>query len=330
MNNLMVHYLHMLKKYLKFLAVFLIIAVPVIAWTQRWNIYDNARLRGYTPPKEVVQLATDDTMNNNTRKLFYVYHPELDDKSTFSNNCKSSEKTIVLGCYVDGQGIYLYNVTDARLNGVVQVTAAHETLHAAYERLNGKEKTHINNLINQAYSNVKDDRIRKTIEDYRHNGADVTNELHSILGTEVRDLPPELETYYQRYFTDRKKIVSFSEQYEKVFSERKDKVAADDAMLTQLKAQIEDAEQDLNNREAAISAERQRLDSLLANKNYTAYNAGVPGFNRMVSAYNAEVNVVRGLIDQYNAIVAERNALVNEESELVKAIDSRPNTVQGQ
>lgn len=256
----------MLKKYLKFLAVFVIIAVPVIAWTQRWNIYDKARLRGYTPSKQVVQLATDTTMDDDTRRLFYVYHPQLDDKSTFSQNCKSSEKTIVLGCYVDGQGIYLYNVTDARLNGVIQVTAAHETLHAAYERLSGKEKTHINELINQAYANVKDERIRKTIDDYRKNGADVTNELHSILGTEVRNLPPELETYYQRYFSDRKKIVSFSEQYEKVFSERKDKVVADDAKLTTLKQQIEDAEQDLNNKEAAIAAERERLDGLLPPK----------------------------------------------------------------
>lgn len=318
----------MVKKIAKAVAVILILTVPIVGWTQRWNLYDSWRLRNYTPPKEIAQLAADTTMNDGSKRLFYVFHPELNDKSSFNKNCTSSEQTIVLGCYVEGRGIYLFNVTDQRLTGVQQVTAAHELLHAAYGRLSGNEKKRVDTLLNKTFDQLKDERIRRTVEDYRAKGADINNELHSILGTEVRDLPDELEAYYTRYFTDRKKIVSYSEQYEKAFSERKDKVAAYDKTLESLRQQIDAGEASLSNQEGALTAERQRLDALLAAKDYQSYNAGVPSFNRMVNTYNAQVGHVRALIDQYNTIVSQRNALVDEEDQLVKAIDSRPETVK--
>lgn len=299
-------------------------------WLNRWNIYDSIRLRNYQPPAAVVQIATDTTMNDKTRRLFYVYHPDLEDKATFNGHCQSTEKTIVLGCYISGQGIYLSNITEARLQGVIQVTAAHETLHAAYDRLNANDKQHVDDLINQAYTRVTDQRIRDTIEAYRKNGADVTNELHSILGTEVRDLPPELEQYYTRYFTNRKAIVAYSEQYEKVFTEQQQVVTQDDAKLAELKKQIDGLQTGLGSQAQALKSERARLDGLLAAKSYDAYNAAVPGFNAKVGSYNAQVNQTRGLIDQYNSVVAERNAAALEENQLVKAIENSPSTIDSQ
>ncbi len=318
------------KRLISLSSVLLVVAAPVVLWTQRWNIYDAVRLHGYQPPAQVVQLATDTAMNDKTRRLFYVYHPELEDKQTFNTNCKSSEKTIVLGCYVTANGIYLYNVTDERLAGVIQVTAAHETLHAAYDRLSPSDKQHVNNLIDQAYAKVTDQRIKDTIEDYRKNGADTNNELHSILGTEVRDLSPELEQYYTRYFTNRLKIVEYSEKYEQAFTERKQKVEEDDKKLASLKQQIDSGEAELDTLEQQLKNDRARLDAQLASKDYAGYNAGVPGFNARVQAYNAKVASIRSLIDQFNVLVAERNAIATEEGELVKAIDSRPDTIQSQ
>lgn len=316
------------KRYISLAVILLAIVAPLAVWTQRWNIYDALRLRNYQASAEVAQVATDTAMNDDTRQLFYVYYPEFQDKQAFNNSCKSSEKTIVLGCYVSGNGIYLYNVTDARLNGIKQVTAAHETLHAAYERLSSREKAHVNNLLEDAFEKIDNQRIKDTIEDYRKNGADITNELHSILGTEVRNLPPELEQYYTRYFTNRLKIVEYSEKYEQAFNERKQKVAEADKKLASLKQAIEAGESQLNILSDGLKSERQRLDGLLANKDYDSYNAAVPGFNSRVSAYNRQVGQVGSLIDQYNALVAERNAIATEESELVKAIDSRPDTLQ--
>src|SRR5688500_6829178 len=87
------------------------VAVAWLAFLQRQAIYDWWRLRGYTPPARISALADQTTMNASTRRLFYVYHPELDDAATFNNHCREkSEQTIVLGCYVSNRGIYLFDV----------------------------------------------------------------------------------------------------------------------------------------------------------------------------------------------------------------------------
>ncbi len=308
----------------------LLLAILGMLWWQRWNVYDALRLRNYQASSQIVQLASEAGMNDHGRHLFYVYHPELDEKQAFNQNCKNNEQTIVLGCYVDGEGIYIYNVTDPRLQGITQVTAAHEMLHAAYGRLNASDKTRIDNLLNQTYAKMDNARLKETIEDYRKNGADVTNELHSILGTETRDLPPELEDYYSRYFSNRTQVVEQSEKYEQAFEMRKQQVGDDDKQLQSLKQQIDTAQNDLSRQKTSLDQDRARLDGLLAAKQYEAYNQGVPGFNAKVNSYNAQAKHIGQLIDQYNNLVAQRNAIATEESELIQAIDSRPSTVPEQ
>lgn len=321
---------HSLNNILRIPVILLLLASPFIAWQHRWNIYDTWRLRGYNPPDRIVQIADQTSMSDSTRRLFYVYHPELNDKSTFRDRCSGSEKTIILGCYVRGKGIYIYNVTDPRLDGVIQVTAAHEALHSAYDRLSSSEKDKLKSLIDTTFNNLDNPRIKSSIELYRKDGADIHNELHSILGTEVRTLPTELEQYYSRYFQNRLSIVALSEKYEAAFTERKQRIADYDAELASLKNQIESSEKNLNAMEQNLQAERARLDVLLAAKRYDEYNAGVSSFNSQVNTYNREVIRVRSLIDRYNVLVKERNLLAEEEGELVKAIDSRPDTIQSE
>src|SRR5438045_4204235 len=115
------------------------IVSPLFVYLERQNVYDWWRLRNYVVPSNVAALADDTTMDPLARKIFYVAHPALQERDTFRANCTVDEKTIVLGCYRSGIGIFVYDVNDPRLNGILQVTAAHEMLHAAYERLNTKE-----------------------------------------------------------------------------------------------------------------------------------------------------------------------------------------------
>ena len=299
-----------------------------LGWLQRYAILDWWRLRNYDPPARIVQLADETRMSEEGRHLFYVHHPELNDRVAFNENCTIDEESIVLGCYVAGEGIYLFDVSDPRLAGVHQVTAAHEMLHAAYSRLSHRERKHIDELTASFYRTLADDRIRKTIAAYeKRDPSVIANELHSILATEVETLTPELEDYYRRYFTDRTAVVAYSKAYEAAFQERKDKVAAYDAELDALKAEIELKDASLETMSAELNTERERLDGLLAQQEYEAYNAGVNSFNARVRTYNATVNQVRSLIDRYNRLVAERNAVALEENELVKAIDSRPSTI---
>jgi hypothetical protein len=279
------------KKYLGIAATAILVAMPVLVIWQHQAVYDSFRLRGYVAPDKVVQLATDTGMRDLTRRIFYVYHPSIEDKAPFNKNCKSSEQTIVLGCYVDGKGIYLLSVTDDRLNGVEQVTAAHETLHAVYARLNSKERAKVDVMTAEAFSKLNDQRIKDTIDLYKKQDPSVVpNELHSILGTEVRLLPADLEAYYSRYFSNRTKVVGFSEQYEQAFTDRKNQIVDYDAQLLSLKTEIDNLQSSLSKQATTLSSERERLGKLRSNGQIDAYNAAVPGFNQKVNTYNQDVD----------------------------------------
>lgn len=316
------------KKVPGIVSTLLLIVLPIFTWSQRWYIYDTYRLYNYTPSERIVSLADTSSMNDKAKKLFYVYHPKLNNKTEFNDNCKSSEQTIVLGCYIPRNGIYIFNVTDERLDGILEVTAAHEMLHAAYERLSSKDKKYIGKLVNNEFNKTDNERIKETISNYQKNGADINNELHSILATEVRELSPELEAYYKKYFINRTKIVDLSEKYEKSFSDRKLKVDAIDKQLENLKKQIYNSQTELEALSKQIEIDKQNLNMLLKSKEIEQYNAGVGAYNQKINLYNSKVRSLRNQIESYNNLVSERNAIAMEENELHKAIDSRPDTIE--
>jgi hypothetical protein len=303
-----------------------------VVFTQRQQISDWIALRGYDAPSNISALATQDTMTDKSRNIFYVNKPAVIQKSNFNASCPSSsrEQTIVLGCYRSNQaGIYLLSVDDPRLNGVVQVTAAHEMLHAAYDRLSSGERQHVDIMLTDFYKTLTNQRIRQTIDGYRITEPnDVVNEMHSIFGTEITDLPPGLESYYSQYFTNRKQIAGFADQYEQEFSSRKALVDQDDKQLAALKKQINESEASLKQQQADITATRQHLESLQSSGDIPAYNAGVPGYNKQVSDYNTGVQAVQGLVDRYNALVVARNAVASEITALSQALSSNVAPIQ--
>ncbi len=312
------------KRVLSFVLTLAFIVIPIVALLYRQSIQDWWVLRSYEPPAEISQLATDTTMTEYGKKVFYVTRPALKQKQEFRGECTSAERTIVLGCYKTGSGIYLYDVSDERLAGVEQVTAAHEMLHAAYDRLGAKERDRIDVLTQDAYSKLTDERIKKNVEAYRErDNTVVPNELHSILGTEVDSLPEELEAHYATYFSDRQKIVAYSKQYEAEFTKREKQVEAYDAQLKLLKAQIDTYNATLDTLEAQITSQKKTMDELAAAGKYTEYNSMVNGYNKLISSFNSTAASLKTKIEQHNQIVAARNLLVVEEQELYEAIDTR-------
>lgn len=312
------------KRIFGFVLTVAIVVGLFLAWVNRQDIYDWYRLQSYDPPAEIVQLADDTTMTEYARRVFYVSQPLVVDSQEFNAACRP-ESTIVLGCYISDKGVYIYDVDDSRLAGVKQVTAAHELLHAIYARLSSSEKDNLDEMTARAYSAVDDARLKKTIEEYRKRDASVVpNELHSILATEVRTLPTELEEYYTQFFTDRSAVVSYSERYEAEFENRRSKVDQLDERLSQLKFEIDAAKADLELQYSALTSEKSNLDALLAGGQTAEYNSRVPGFNSQVSTYNRSVKDLDAQINTYNQLVKERNAVAVEVQGLVDSIDSRP------
>ena len=290
-------------------------------------IEDWLRLRNYSPPPAIVNLASADTMTDSAEHIFYVTHPTLvKDNTAFRQACPGFEQTIVLGCYHSGfdSSIYIYNVRDDRLEGVVEVTAAHEMLHAAYERLGQKDKQHIDKLLNDFYTNdLHDQRVIDTIDSYKKTEPDdVSNEMHSIFGTEVSRLSAELESYYAKYFKDRAKVADYANDYASEFSNRSEQIKQYQKELAWLKVTIENQEAGLDQQLFKIQTERRRMDQLRASGQSAEYNAAVPGFNAMVDDYNSGVNELKANIARYNQLVAAHNALAKELSGLYQSLDT--------
>ncbi|MDX1765754.1 MAG: hypothetical protein R3313_02255 [Candidatus Saccharimonadales bacterium] len=310
-------------KIARILLFVLVIGGLGFAVVNQQNIRDWYALRNYDPPEQIAKLADDTGMSDYGRRLFYISQPELNDQSSFNDNCQFPERTIVLGCYA-AQRIYIYDVNNDQVDGIEEVTAAHEMLHAAYERLSTRERDRINDLLEQTFLELNDQRLNETIAEYEDaDPSSVPNELHSILATEHRDLPAELEKHYSQFFNDRQKVVEISEAYEKVFEDLEAKIEKYDKQLEDLKLQITNLEFALETQSRNIENESNRLDSLLNNNQIAAYNAAVPSYNLQVNEYNSQIDDYQTLVDRHNDIVEKRNDIALEQNELVQSLDSK-------
>jgi hypothetical protein len=322
------------KRISGYILLLALLAFPFAVYFKAQALTDWWQLRGYTPPANVSQLASQDTMSGYATHVFYVNHPNLEsDSAQFRKDCSENEQTIVLGCYhSDQRGIFVYDVQDPRLAGVQQVTAAHEMLHAAYDRLSSSDKKTVDNELMDYYNNgLQDQRIKDTIDAYKKTEPnDLVNEMHSIFGTEVSSLPSPLENYYKKYFMNRQAVVAYAGSYEGEFTSRQDQIKADDAKLQQMKAQIDSQEKSLDAQLTQLNSDRQRLDSLRSSGQTAQYNSGVAPFNAEVRAYNSGIQSLRSQISVYNQLVEDRNSIAQELTSLDKALDTRlvPQTAQ--
>lgn len=306
----------------------------LLVFGQRQAIFDWFKLHGYQPPAAVAAIARDDTMTSNARHIFYVNHPQLQSKQAFAQSCPNGDQeTAVLGCYIpDQQGIYVLAVDDSRLAGIEQVTAAHELLHAAYDRLSVRERQQVDGWLQDYYQHgLHDAAVRKQLESYKKTEPnDLVNEMHSIFGSEVGGLPKNLEQYYARYFTDRSKITGYYNDYQAEFTSRQLQIAQDDARLSRLKQQISSLQSSLQSQQAGLARQQAQLENYRRAGNAAAYNARVPAYNAAISAYNKQVDQLQQLVADYNRLVAARNALALEEQQLVQDISSQVSPIDKQ
>jgi len=304
-----------------------LMVVIAIGFAKAQAIEDWWKLRGYTPPADVAALARQDTMNSYTRRLFYINHPRLiGSVSAFRQECSEDEQTIVLGCYHPGlEGIFIYNVQTPELAGVTQVTAAHEVLHAVYERLSSSQRNSLDALLESYYkSGLQDPRVIAEVKLYQQTEPnDVMDEMSCTFGTEISSLPADLEAYYNQYFTNRAAIVAFATQYQGAFATREAQLNANDAQLVGLKAQIGSEEATLSAELGQINADRTRLDADRSNGQIDQYNAGVDSYNSEVDTYDTGIKNLQTDIADYNELVTERNAIADELASLEKSLDTR-------
>lgn len=306
-----------------FVAVFAVLAGALV---NARSIEDWLRLRNYKPPAPIASIAKEDKLTDHARHILYVTHPILDtNPADFIKRCPQSEQTIVLGCYhsgvsafTDDSFLYVKSVNDPRLNGVEEVTTAHEMLHAAYDRLSSDQKQSVDKMLMDYYQHgLTDKRIQDTINSYKKTEPDdLVNEMHSIFGTEVPSLPAPLENYYKQYFSDRSAVVSFAQNYEGEFTNRITKIKADDIELTVERDKILNLENELRAELQAIEADRSGVE-------HSNDQTAIDQYNTRVTAYNSGVRQLRNEIAAYNQLVDERNQIAQELRSLQDSLSSQ-------
>lgn len=295
----------------------------------RQFVVDQLTVWQYAPSDSVSQLAKRATIHDKGLFYFYASQPSIEGTQKFNSQCDRKEPTsAILGCY-SAQRIYIYDVTDPRLDGIREVTASHEMLHAVYERLSDEEKQKLGVLLEAEYAKQHNAELQTRMEYYaRAQPGDRSNELHSIIGTEVASISPELEEHYKQYFGDRQKIVSLHAAYQKVFDDLAAQADTLGAQVTKLRDEVSAEIATYNTAAALLEAdiaalkEREGTVDRTSASQVNAYNADRQALIDRADALNRQKADIDAKTAEFNAKVKAYNDLVVRSNELKQKIDS--------
>ncbi len=182
------------------LFLLMITGLLVFATAKRQSIGDKMFFLSYHPTARTIQLAYDAGLSDSGRTLLYRTDPQFANRQAIIAECDIER----LGCLSSKGQTFILD--DPAKPAQTIVTGAHEMLHIAYRRLSQSQKNDLAPLIDQAVAtnaaNINDELKSETTPEDRR------DEAHSLLGTEYKNLPTELESYYAQYFSDRSKVLA--------------------------------------------------------------------------------------------------------------------------
>ena len=300
-----------------------IIGITTIYLANFTGIQDRISSLFYTPSADIAALENEIDFTDSATYTFRATHPSLEGRDQFNESCRSHNADIsVLGCYTGGR-TYIYDIKSSELAGITESTAAHEFLHAAWDRLSESEKSTVSQYLNQVYAEHHDE-LSEDLSNY--DDADQLDELHSRIGTQIADLPEYLEKYYSSYFKDQNKIVAYYNNYIKPFNEIKSQMESLKEELDTLKSQIDADTNDYYSRSQALSS---AIDEFNACANQAGCFASVSEFNNRRAELTDEQNEVEELynnisakVDSYNQKVEAYNDNILRTEQLQDVINS--------
>jgi hypothetical protein len=290
-------------------------------------VLDQVSAWQYKPSSEVAAFADRTTMTDLGRFYFYASRPAVEEAQDFNTDCsKQEQNTAILGCY-DGRNIYVYNVTNTQLDGIREVTAAHEMLHAAYDRMSKTERAQIDTLVEAEYVKLQDDKdFAERMAFYaRTEPGERDNELHSVIGTEVSNLSPELEAHYKKYFADRAKIVSLHERYASVFTSLQTKSNELSDQLTALGNDIEASTAAYNNNVGRLNKDIATFNNRANSGEFSdqqSFQAERTQLQRRAVQLDAQRRDINDKVAQYNNLRTQLLAIASQSDALNRSIDS--------
>lgn len=323
MSEKKLHPWHGIVRLISLIVIFvcIIIAATQINYSA---IVDNISSIGYEMSPELADIVDDIKLTRDGERILMATRPELQEAEEFNQNCVSGDsESATLGCYSNNR-IFIYNIVRSELEGIRQVTLAHELLHAVWARMTDSERRELHDSLDSIYQT--EESIREHMKLYSPDG--YYDELHSTIGSQISPdkLSEPLRNHYAKYFTNQSKLAEFYDGYNAQF-----KVASD---------RIKELEKEIAERKDAVikKQEEYMLNNSILSNDINDFNArarngsfeSVEQFHQEREALIQRQSVQRAAYQEIMNYISDTNALVNEynnniarKTSLYKSIDSK-------
>lgn len=275
-----------------------IVVVLALNWAiDQPVVWDFWKGLSYHPDETVQEIEEALELTGTGRRIFAATRPAVEEANGFNEHCGEHDDDVsVLGCYTDGQ-IYIYRITDEQLVLANKVTAAHELLHAVWERMGDSEKSDVKEWLDEVRKQNQE-WFEEELETYGED--DEIEEVYTRAGTKLAELPEGLEKHYAKYFKNRARIVEMYKTYEAPFE--------------RLRSEIGELYDTIERVRMEIEGEREQYL-----RDVEALDARIEQFNSCANTVNCftteRFNVERA------GLVAEREALEVRREQLNQKID---------
>ena len=300
-----------------------IIAVLVAVILNYQTVFDIVKGFLYQPSTEMVEIRDKLELTTRGRIVFNASQPTLNDEENFNRNCMSyDDDKAILGCY-NNQQIYVYSINEKDLDGILELATAHELLHAVYGRMSDADKTNLKPLLEEVYKKNRG-LLEKELSTYDE--ANRLEEIYVRAGTEIKNLPEDLEKHYTEIFKDQDKIVEYYNQYMKVFNQLEAEFKSLEEKMNELKQQIDSKNSEYESGTDALNAAiyqfnncANRIDCFASNDEFNAKRNELLSIQDSLRALYDDID---SLVNQYNDYVEEYNSNVVRSNDLQNIINS--------
>lgn len=310
------------KNLVLYILVVIIILFGINFIINKTPLRDKIKSLSFEASPKISKIEQSLGLTDKAKTIFRASYPSLDEKEDFNLHCSSYDPTTaILGCY-SAETIYIYNIESEELSGIIESTAAHELLHAVWDRLSGSEKIKLTEDLEKAYEE-KCDELCETVEAY--SDSDRNSEIYARIGTQIKNLPQNLEDHYANYFINRSKIVEFYDSYSFTFDEIRTSM---DELYSEIEALSKEVEE-LNSKydQEIMSYEKSVQEFNACARTANCFDERTFKFNRnnLISKYNqiqSDYNNLDAKVNEYNAKISEYNANILHAKNLENIINS--------
>lgn len=312
----------------------LFIVAAISLFFNRQLILDQLSVWSYAPSNEIVAITERVSMTDSGLFAFYATQPEIKNQASFNEACPRQEAgSPILGCYTTDDRIYIYNLTNQQLDGMKEVTAAHEMLHAVWYRTSETEKEELTTTLKDAYARINNTDLKERMDYYkRTEPGEFVNELHSILGTEVAGLGEPLESYYNQFF-NRAAVLKLHDQYNTIYKSLHNRADTLYLQMEALSNSISQRSETYNSAATQLSADIDAFNSRVDNGSFLSqrqFNTERAELVRRSEALEVERSLINKDIETYNTYyieyqdIAKQIEVLNDSVDSFKQIDQAP------